>query len=104
MFAIVETGGNQYKVTQNNIIDVEKLDVEEGKKVTLNKVLLVQKDDGKSLVGDPFVKDAKVEVEVVKQFRDEKVISFKKRRRKNSRRVRGHRQSKTTIKILNIVA
>jgi large subunit ribosomal protein L21 len=70
----------------------------------LNNVLLVQKDDGKSLIGDPMVKNAKVEAEVVKQFRDEKVIVFKKRRRKNSRRKNGHRQSKTTIKILNIVA
>ena len=104
MFAIIETGGKQYKVAKDNIIDVEKLDVEEGKKLAFDKVLLVQKDDGKSIIGDPLVKNAKVEAEVVKQFKDEKVISFKKRRRKNSKRIRGHRQLKTTIKILSIVA
>ena len=101
MFAIVKTGGKQYRVAANDKIKVEKLDLEEGKKVTLSDVLFVQKE-GKAIFGEPFVGGANVEAEVVKNFRDKKVIIFKKRRRQNSRRKTGHRQHRTELKILSI--
>lgn len=104
MFAIVEIGGNQYKVAKGNFFNVEKIDAEKGSTVTLDNVLLVQKDDGNTLVGDPVIKNAKIKAEVLDHVKDEKVIIFKKRRRHNSRRKNGHRQQKTTIKILEIVA
>lgn len=102
MFVILETGGKQYRVSEGNTIDVEKIDAKEGDKVVLDKILFVQKDNGEIVVGQPMVENAKVEAEVVENYREEKVIIFKKRRRKNSRRKNGHRQEKTELKILNI--
>lgn len=102
MFVILETGGKQYRVSEGNTIDVEKVDAKEGDKVVLDKILFVQKDNGEIVVGQPMVENAKVEAEVVENYREEKVIIFKKRRRKNSRRKNGHRQEKTELKILNI--
>ncbi len=102
MFVILETGGKQYRVSEGNTIDVEKLDAKEGDKVVLDKVLFVQKDNGEIIVGQPEVENVKVEAEVVENYREEKIIIFKKRRRKNSRRKNGHRQEKTELKILNI--
>lgn len=102
MFVILETGGKQYRVSEGNTIDVEKIDAKEGDKVVLDKILFVQKDNGEIIVGQPMVENAKVEAEVVENYREEKVIIFKKRRRKNSRRKNGHRQEKTELKILNI--
>ena len=104
MFAIVKTGGKQYKVAQNDKINVEKLDAKEGEKVTLDNVLLISDDKGDATFGDPAVKGALVEAEVIKNYREKKIIIFKKRRRQNSRRKNGHRQSKTELKILNIKA
>lgn len=104
MFAIVEIGGNQYKVEKGNFFDVEKIEAKDGSKVTFDKIFLVQKDDGETLIGDPLVKGAKIEAEILGQTKDDKIIIFKKRRRHNSRRKTGHRQKKTTIKILSIVA
>lgn len=101
MFAIVKTGGKQYRIAANDKIKVEKLDAEEGKKVTLSDVLFVQKD-GKAIFGEPLVKGASVEAEVLKNYKDQKVIIFKKRRRQNSRRKNGHRQPRTELKILSI--
>jgi large subunit ribosomal protein L21 len=102
MFAILKTGGKQYKVEKNDIIQIEKLDSAEEGKVTLNNILLIQKDDGEVLFGDPFVKDGCVEAKIVKNYKDKKVIIFKKRRRQNSRRKNGHRQIKTELKITDI--
>jgi len=102
MFVILETGSNQYKVSQGNTIDVEKLDAKEGDKIKLNKVLFLQKEDGTCFAGQPVLNNIMVEAEVLRQYKDDKVISFKKRRRKNSRRKQGHRQRKTELKILNI--
>lgn len=102
MFAIVETGGNQYRVAPGNKISVEKLEGDEGAKISLDRVLFVQNEDGTSLVGTPLLNGAKVEAEIVKTYKDEKVIDFVKRRRKNSRRKNGHRQTKTELKILSI--
>ena len=102
MFAIIETGGNQYRVAPGNTINVEKIEGEEGSKVILENILFVQQDDENSLIGQPLLKNVKVEAEIVNTYKDEKVIDFVKRRRKNSRRKNGHRQTKTQLKILDI--
>lgn len=101
MFAIVETGGKQYRVALNDKLIVEKIDGEVGSKVSLDKVLLVN-NDGNLNLGSPFIAGAKVEAEILKFFKNDKVIVFKKRRRQNSRRKRGHRQHQTLLKILSI--
>ncbi len=103
MFAIVEVGGKQYNATLNQRIQVDNLNQEVGKKITFDKILCVKNDKGLSL-GSPLVSGATVEAEVTKVYKDDKVLIFKKRRRKNSRRKRGHRQQKTEIKILSIQA
>ncbi len=102
MFAVVETGGKQYRVALSQKIIVEKIEGEVGSKISLDKVLLIQDKDGVSKFGSPLVEGAKVEAEICKTFKDDKVIIFKKRRRKNSRRKNGHRQTKTLLKILSI--
>jgi large subunit ribosomal protein L21 len=104
MFAIVETGGKQYRVAANDKIIVEKLAIDAGSKVTLDKVLLVKSEGGNVSFGAPFVSGASVEAEVLKTFKNDKVIIFKKRRRQNSRRKQGHRQQQTLLKILSIKA
>ena len=102
MFAIIETGGNQYRVKPGNKINVEKLEGENGSKIIFENVLFLQKEDGSSLIGKPLLNNVKIEAEIIKTYKDEKVIDFVKRRRKNSRRKNGHRQPKTELKILNI--
>ena len=99
MFAVIRTGGKQYKVTSGDVIDVEKLAGEPGAKVEISEVLVAG-----NKVGAPLLAGAKVLAEVVKQFRDDKVIIFKKRRRHNYRRKKGHRQYLTQIKITDIKA
>ena len=103
MFAVIKTGGKQYKVAKDDVIEVEKIDLEAGKAVELGDVLMLS-DGGKVDVGAPFLAGAKVSAEVVEQTRGPKVISFKKRRRQNSKRKRGHRQLLTTVKITAINA
>jgi len=101
MYAIIEVGAKQYTIKKGDIIDVEKQAVKEGRDITLNKVLLVSKDKKVDL-GQPYVKDAKVEAVVLKQIKGEKVISFKYRRRKASHWKKGHRQQLTRLKIKEI--
>lgn len=101
MYAIIKTGGKQVKVTKGDILNVEKLDAEAGKKVELKEVLMLN-NDGKLTLGTPLVNGASVTAEVVEQFKDKKVIIFKKKRRQNYRRKNGHRQSLTSIKITQI--
>ncbi len=101
MFAVIKTGGKQYKVQEGDILNVEKLNMDKDKKVTFDKVLLVE-DGGKTLIGTPFVESALVKAEVIENFKDKKVIVFKKKRRKQYRRTRGHRQELTRIKIEEI--
>lgn len=103
MFAVIKTGGKQYKVAQDDVLEIEKLEVEAGGTVTFDEVLLVSGDAGVS-VGAPTVAGASVTAEVVEQTRGPKVISFKKRRRQNSKRKRGHRQHLTVVKITGITA
>jgi len=102
MFAIIETGGNQYRVLPGSKISAEKIEGAEGSKIMLDKVLFVQNDDGSSLIGKPLLSNVKIEAEIVKTYKDEKVIDFVKRRRKNSRRKNGHRQIRTELKIIDI--
>ena len=102
MYAIIETGGKQYKVQKNDILAVEKLSAKGGDKVQFNSVLLT---GGKEVrVGDPLVKGAGVQATVIDQIKDKKVISFVKRRRKSSSKSKkGHRQQITLLKITDIL-
>lgn len=105
MYAIVQTGGKQLKVAVGDTVTVERLVGEAGAKVTLDKVLLVANGpDGKGAlsVGTPFLAGATVQAEIAEQGRNEKVIIFKKRRRQNYRRKKGHRQHNTVLKITGI--
>ncbi len=101
MFAVIKTGGKQYKVAKDDVIEVEKIDLEAGKSVELGDVLMLS-DGGKVEVGAPFLAGAKVSAEVVEQTRGDKIIIFKKKRRQNYRRKKGHRQDLTVLKITGI--
>ena len=103
MFAVIRTGGKQYRVTPNAVLKVEKLDAEAGGTVTFNDVLAVGVD-GNLTIGSPTVADASVTATVIAQDRLDKVIIFKKRRRQNSRRRNGHRQHVTVLRIGGINA
>lgn len=99
MFAVIQTGGKQYKVAKGDVIRVEKLAGDSGAEVVLDQVLMVGEK-----IGAPLVSGAKVTASVVAQARGEKVIIFKKRRRQNSRRKNGHRQDITILRITDITA
>ena len=101
MYAVIKTGGKQYKVSKDDIISVEKLSEDSGKKVKLNEVLVIS-DKGKPIIGDPLIKGASVEAEILEQTRSKKITIFKKKRRKNYRRKQGHKQLITNLKILSI--
>jgi large subunit ribosomal protein L21 len=103
MFAVIKTGGKQYKVAPEDVLQIEKLEAEAGATVTFDTVLMVSAESG-TTVGTPTVAGATVSAEVVEQTRGPKVISFKKRRRQNSKRKRGHRQDLTIVKITGISA
>ena len=102
-FAIIETGGKQYKVSARNILKVEKLNIVKGKKVEFKKVLLVN-DDKNTEVGNPTVEGALVEGLVLDNIKDRKILVFKKRRRQNSRKKYGHRQHLSKIQITKILS
>ena len=97
MFAIVKTGGKQYKVQKDAVLAVEKINGEAGDKISLNEVLMVG-----DKVGNPFVVGASVEAEIIRQTRGEKVLVFKKIRRHGYKRKKGHKQDLTLIKVLEI--
>ncbi|MFV0337453.1 MAG: 50S ribosomal protein L21 [Chthoniobacterales bacterium] len=102
-YAIIQTGGKQYRVEKGDILDVEKLEVEPGANATFEEVLLVA--DGKSVsVGSPLVSGAKVTAEVLDQVKDKKVVAYKFKRRKGYHRTVGHRQRHTRLKITDIAA
>ena len=101
MYAVVKTGGKQYRVTKDDTILVEKLDADEGQTVTLSDVMLLG-DGDKVTVGTPVVAVASVEAQVVSQTRGPKIIIFRRKRRKNHRRTQGHRQDLTLLKITDI--
>jgi large subunit ribosomal protein L21 len=102
MFAVIKTGGKQYRVAANDLLKVEKVAGNVGDVVELGQVLAFGEGD-QTTFGAPFVEGATVTAEVVEQGRGEKVIAFKKRRRQNSRRKRGHRQLLTTVRISEIL-
>jgi large subunit ribosomal protein L21 len=103
MYAVFETGGKQYRAGAGDTVTVEKLDAEAGKPVTFNRVLMVN-NDGKLTVGSPVVDQAAVVADVVEHKRGPKMIAFKMKRRKGSRRKIGHRQDVTVVKITDIQA
>ncbi|WP_375358829.1 50S ribosomal protein L21 [Candidatus Tisiphia endosymbiont of Neophilaenus lineatus] len=102
MFAIVKSGGKQYKVGKNSVIKVEKIDGERGAKIQFDQILMIGEDSKPSFIGTPMVKGALVTAEITNQLKDSKVIVFKKKRRQNYRRKTGHRQELTELKILDI--
>jgi large subunit ribosomal protein L21 len=102
-YAVIRTGGKQYRVTPDAVLTVEKLEAEPGATITFHDVLAIGTDAGLT-VGAPTVPGARVTATVVEQSRSDKVIIFKKRRRQNSRRKNGHRQHQTVLKIAEIAA
>ncbi len=101
MYAIIETCGKQYKVSEGDVVFFEKLDDEEGKKVKFDKVILVS-NEGKVEVGTPYVKGAKVEGKVIAHGKAKKIVVFKYKPKKNYRRKQGHRQPYTKVEITSI--
>lgn len=102
MFAVIKAGGKQYKVDRNSVIKVEKIEGELGSKIQLDQVLMLGEFSKPSFIGTPMVKGAFVTAEIKSQLKDDKIIVFKKKRRKNYRRKAGHRQELTELKILDI--
>ncbi|MCK5542857.1 MAG: 50S ribosomal protein L21 [Desulfobacterales bacterium] len=103
MYAVIKTGGKQYKVEKGTILQVEKLEQNEGDKIEFNDVLMYS--DGETVtLGSPLVENVKVKAEIIKQAKDKKVLVFKYKRRKGYRKMRGHRQNFTEIKIDSITA
>jgi large subunit ribosomal protein L21 len=102
MFAVIKAGGRQYRVATDDVIEVDRMVGEVGDKVTFGEVLMVGGGDAAPVLGDPTIAGASVAGEVVDHTRARKVIAFKKRRRKNSRRIRGHRQQLTLVRITAI--
>ena len=102
-YAVIRTGGKQYRVSEGQLVKIEKLTGEVGEKVTLDQVLFVG-GNGEVKIGAPTVTDAKVTGEIVQQGKAKKILVFKKKRRKSYSRQRGHRQRQTTLKITAIEA
>lgn len=103
MFAIIQSGGHQVKVQPGAIVAVDRIDVPAGEQVTIDQVLLVAREGGEVVAGAPFVAGAKVVGEVLGETRGPKLRVFKKKRRKGSRKTRGHRSTFTQIKVSDIV-
>ena len=103
MYAVIKTGGKQYRVAKDEIIAVEKLAGEAGASLDLSEVLMLGDDKG-TTIGSPLVEGASVSAEVVEQTRGDKIIVFKKKRRKNYRRKKGHQQDLTVLRITDINA
>ena len=97
MYAVIKTGGKQYRVTSGDVLKIEKIAGEEGKEVVFNEVLALG-----DVIGTPLVANASVKAMVLKQAKDKKVIVFKKKRRQNYRRKNGHRQNITIVKITDL--
>lgn len=102
MFAVIRTGGKQYKVAKDDVILVERLEAEKGASISLNEVLMIG-DDAAQTVGAPLVDGASVAATVLDQARGDKIIVFKRKRRKNYRRTKGHRQDLTVLQINDIL-
>jgi large subunit ribosomal protein L21 len=103
MYAVIRTGGKQYRVAENDVIAVEKLAAEAGASVEFGEVLALDKGAG-PVLGAPLIAGAKVAATVLEQKKDDKVVIFKKRQRQTYRRMRGHRQPLTVVRITGITA
>lgn len=103
MFAVVKTGGKQYRVAEGDVIKVEKLAGDVGKNITLDEVLMIGDEKGVK-VGEPLLKGASVTADVLEQKKDKKITVFKKKRRQNYRRKKGHRQEITVLRVTKIAA
>ena len=103
MFAIIQSGGRQVKVTPGTVITVDRVDAEAGQEVSIDQVLILEKDSGDILAGSPFVASARVLGVVEGESRGPKIRIFKKKRRKGMRRTKGHRSTYTRVRITDIV-
>lgn len=101
MYAIIETGGKQYKVAEGEMVKVEKLEAGVGDKITLDQVLMIGDDNG-SKIGNPLVEGAKITAAVLEQGRGKKIVVYKYKKRKNERKKQGHRQAYTKLLIEKI--
>ena len=101
MYAVIETGGKQYRVQEGDVLNVEKLNAEAGEKIEFTKVLALSDDNGLT-VGKPYIENAKVEAEVVANGKAQKVIIFKYKSKKDYRKKQGHRQPFTTVEIKSL--
>ena len=104
MFAVFKNGGKQYKACENQVIRLERIDAALGAEIDINEVMMIENESAKTLVGSPYVNGASVKIQVVDHDQDDKIIIFKKRRRKNYRRKTGHRQQNSLVKIISITA
>lgn len=104
MYAIIQTGGKQYKVKAGDFVEIEKLDAEIGSKVVFDTVMAIGEEGGSLNIGTPVVAGATVDAEVADQFRGKKIIVFKMKKRKSYRKTKGHRQSITRVQINSINA
>ena len=104
MYAIMATGGKQYKVKVDDVIEIERIPGEAGEKITFDEVLAIGEEGGELKVGTPKLENAVVEAEFVNQFRGPKLIAFKMKKRKGYRKKKGHRQELTSVKISAINA
>jgi large subunit ribosomal protein L21 len=102
MFVVIKNGGKQYKVQTGDIIKLDYLGQDKGKKISLKEVLACNVDN-KDFIGSPFLNNVEVKIEILENKKDKKVLIFKKRRRHNSRRLNGHRQSLSVVKINDIL-
>lgn len=103
MFAVVEIGGRQYKVSPKDKIQVEKLETEAGKDISFDKILLVAGDDGEEVkIGQPYLKGAKIEGKIIEHFKGEKILVVKFIPKKRHKKTQGHRQNYTLVEIIGI--
>ena len=103
MFAIIESGGRQVKVTPGSIVEVDRVDAQPGDEVTIDRVLFLEKDGGEMFAGAPFVANVKVVGVVDGESRGPKIRVFKKKRRKGMRRTKGHRSTLTRLRVKEIL-
>ena len=103
MFAIIESGGRQLKVSKGSVVTVDRFEAEPGQEVSIDRVLVLEKDGGEILAGAPFVADVRVLGVVDGEARGPKIRVFKKKRRKGMRRTKGHRSTYTRVRITDIV-
>jgi len=103
MYAIVKTGGKQYKVSPGDIIKIDKIDGAAGNEITFEDILMVVADDKNIEIGKPYLSNVKIAGEIIKQSKDQKIIIFKSKRRKGYRKKTGHRQLLTEVKIKEII-